>query len=300
MTEGDEGWTSTREVGRRGGALAWTPSGGRVRRVGARSGHATLQREAPGRRPGGGRESSSGWRRRRRCRSTWGGRDRRGQGGRRSRRRSSRRRCRRPRQRPGRPCRGRRAGGGRRSRWCRVSSCSDRSLVCPVRQRSEAYAAGGGSAHEDPPGLTDQQRRQTRLVWEYHQMRHELRACDAAVALGSHDLGVPAYSAELFRAGLFPTLVFSGRPNPAHLPDGRATLIRDARQVNPKRSPARPGGARSSAAAGSRSAAGGSQRPADLAAVAGATTRLVAPASRDPPTQKPPPANRRGLLRIAR
>jgi uncharacterized SAM-binding protein YcdF (DUF218 family) len=83
---------------------------------------------------------------------------------------------------------------------------------------------------DELPGLTDQQRRQTQLIWDYHQMHHQLRPCDAAIALGSHDLGVPAYSAELFRAGLFPTLVFSGGPNPTapeRFPRGEAVHFRE-------------------------------------------------------------------------
>ena len=84
--------------------------------------------------------------------------------------------------------------------------------------------------HDDQPGLTDQQRKAAQLIWDYHQMHHELRPCDAAIALGSHDLGVPAYSAELFRAGLFPTLVFSGGPNPTapeRFPRGEAVHFRE-------------------------------------------------------------------------
>lgn len=84
--------------------------------------------------------------------------------------------------------------------------------------------------HEDQPGLTDQQRQQAQLIWNYHQMHHRLRSCDAAIALGSHDLGVPAYSAELFRAGLFPTLVFSGGSNPTapeRFPRGEAVHFRE-------------------------------------------------------------------------
>jgi len=84
--------------------------------------------------------------------------------------------------------------------------------------------------HDDQPDLTDQQRRQAQLIWDYHQMHHVLRPCGAAIALGSHDLGVPAYSAELFRAGLFPTLVFSGGPNPTapeRFPRGEALHFRE-------------------------------------------------------------------------
>lgn len=62
--------------------------------------------------------------------------------------------------------------------------------------------------------ITDNQRQQAKLIWHYHQMHHDVRPADAAIGLGTHDLGVPTYCAQLYRAGLFPTLVFSGGPNP--------------------------------------------------------------------------------------
>jgi uncharacterized SAM-binding protein YcdF (DUF218 family) len=61
-------------------------------------------------------------------------------------------------------------------------------------------------------------------------MGHEVRPVDAAIGLGSHDLGVPAYCAELYRAGLFPTLVFTGGPNPTapeRFPRGEAVHFRE-------------------------------------------------------------------------
>lgn len=61
-------------------------------------------------------------------------------------------------------------------------------------------------------------------------MGHQLRPADAAIGLGSHDLGVPAFCAELYRAGLFPALVFSGGPNPTHpgrFPRGEAVHFRE-------------------------------------------------------------------------
>ncbi|MFF3596291.1 YdcF family protein [Kitasatospora indigofera] len=64
--------------------------------------------------------------------------------------------------------------------------------------------------------ITDQQWADAALIWDYHQMKHELRPCDAAIGLGSHDFGVPTYAAELFHANLFTTLVFTGGPNPTH------------------------------------------------------------------------------------
>lgn len=62
--------------------------------------------------------------------------------------------------------------------------------------------------------ITDAQRADAELIWDYHQMHHRLRPCSAAIGLGSHDLGVATYAAELYRAGLFPVLVFSGANSP--------------------------------------------------------------------------------------
>ena len=78
--------------------------------------------------------------------------------------------------------------------------------------------------------LTEDQRQQAKVIWNYHQMHHELRPTDAAIGLGSHDLGVPAFCARLYRAGLFPTLVFTGGPNPTapeRFPRGEAVHFRE-------------------------------------------------------------------------
>jgi uncharacterized SAM-binding protein YcdF (DUF218 family) len=78
--------------------------------------------------------------------------------------------------------------------------------------------------------ITDDQRQQAQLIWDYHQMHHQARPADAAIGLGSHDLGVPAYCAHLYRAGLFPTLVFTGGPNPTapeRVPRGEAVHFRE-------------------------------------------------------------------------
>ncbi|MGW7492617.1 YdcF family protein [Streptomyces sp. NPDC054786] len=78
--------------------------------------------------------------------------------------------------------------------------------------------------------ITEGQRQRAKLIWDYHQMHHEARPADAAIGLGSHDLGVPAFCAELYRAGLFPTLVFSGGPNPTapeRFPRGEAVHFRE-------------------------------------------------------------------------
>lgn len=78
--------------------------------------------------------------------------------------------------------------------------------------------------------ITEAQSRQANLIWDFHQMHHELRPVDVAIGLGSHDLGVAAHSAELYRAGLFPTLVFTGGNSPTTakvFPCGEAVHFRE-------------------------------------------------------------------------
>jgi uncharacterized SAM-binding protein YcdF (DUF218 family) len=78
--------------------------------------------------------------------------------------------------------------------------------------------------------ITEEQWHDARLVWDYHQMHHPLRPCEVAIGLGSHDLGVAAFTAELYRAGLFPTLVFTGGNSPttaARFPRGEAVHFRE-------------------------------------------------------------------------
>ncbi|GII80297.1 hypothetical protein Sru01_52790 [Sphaerisporangium rufum] len=81
----------------------------------------------------------------------------------------------------------------------------------------------------DPQAITEDQRRQAKLIWDYHLMRHELRPVDVAIGLGSHDLGVATHSAGLYRAGLFPVLVFTGGNSPTTakvFPQGEAVHFR--------------------------------------------------------------------------
>lgn len=68
------------------------------------------------------------------------------------------------------------------------------------------------------------------ILWNYHQMGHELRRCDVAIGLGSHDLGVAEYAAELYRAGHFPLVIFTGatsRTTRARFPRGEAVHYRE-------------------------------------------------------------------------
>jgi uncharacterized SAM-binding protein YcdF (DUF218 family) len=73
--------------------------------------------------------------------------------------------------------------------------------------------------------VTDQHRADAQLIWDYHQMGQQPRPCSAAIGLGSHDLGVAACAADLYHAGMFPVLVFTGANSPstvARFPRGEA------------------------------------------------------------------------------
>ena len=76
-----------------------------------------------------------------------------------------------------------------------------------------------------PPSLYDD----VATLFDYNQLHHELRPCDAGIGLGSHDLGVATYAAELFHRGMFPLIVFTGRNAPTtvhHFPLGEAVHFR--------------------------------------------------------------------------
>ncbi|MDX2682744.1 YdcF family protein [Streptomyces soliscabiei] len=78
--------------------------------------------------------------------------------------------------------------------------------------------------------ITGEQFHDATLIWNYHQMGHELQPCSAAIGLGSHDLGVATAAADLYRAGLFPVVVFSGGNSPttrARFPRGEAVHYRE-------------------------------------------------------------------------
>ncbi|AKJ10109.1 hypothetical protein ABB07_08755 [Streptomyces incarnatus] len=83
---------------------------------------------------------------------------------------------------------------------------------------------------DNQPAITEEQISKAQLVWDFHQMHHDVSPVDVAIGLGSHDLGVAAFSAELYRAGLFPTLVFTGGNSPTTakvFPRGEAVHFRE-------------------------------------------------------------------------
>ncbi|WP_245925712.1 YdcF family protein [Nocardia nova] len=69
-----------------------------------------------------------------------------------------------------------------------------------------------------------------RTLWDYNRMGHEVRAVDVGIGLGSHDIGVATYAAELFRRGVFPAVVFTGATAPTTVmtfPRGEAVHYRE-------------------------------------------------------------------------
>ena len=58
-----------------------------------------------------------------------------------------------------------------------------------------------------------------QVLWDFHQIRDEPRLTDVAIALGSHDIGVAEHTAELFHAGRFPLIVFTGANAPTTVKD---------------------------------------------------------------------------------
>ncbi|MGS2807994.1 YdcF family protein [Nocardia sp. MW-W600-9] len=67
-------------------------------------------------------------------------------------------------------------------------------------------------------------------LWQYNQLDHHLRTTDVGIGLGSHDLGVATHTAELYHAGRFPLIVFTGANAPttvARFPRGEAVHYRE-------------------------------------------------------------------------
>ena len=49
-----------------------------------------------------------------------------------------------------------------------------------------------------------------QIIWDYHHLNHKLEKSDAILALGSNDLRVAEYAAELYLQGWAPLLICSG------------------------------------------------------------------------------------------
>ncbi|PKW14988.1 YdcF family protein [Saccharopolyspora spinosa] len=79
-------------------------------------------------------------------------------------------------------------------------------------------------------GIPENVRADVERLWNYHDLHHELRACDVGVGLGSHDLGVADHIVDLYQAGNFPLIVFTGANAPTtvgRFPRGEAVHYRE-------------------------------------------------------------------------
>ncbi|GAB2553083.1 YdcF family protein [Kribbella endophytica] len=77
---------------------------------------------------------------------------------------------------------------------------------------------------------TEDHLKDAQLIWDYHQMHQPLRQVDVGIGLGSHDLGVATFSADVYHRGFFPSLVFTGgtsRTTAAQVPRGEAVHYRE-------------------------------------------------------------------------
>ncbi|RPF21489.1 YdcF family protein [Myceligenerans xiligouense] len=59
--------------------------------------------------------------------------------------------------------------------------------------------------------------RDAQVLWEFHQMPDQRRTTEIAIGLGGHDIGVAEHSADLYREGRFPLVVFTGANAPTTL-----------------------------------------------------------------------------------
>ncbi|WP_280426911.1 YdcF family protein [Nocardia carnea] len=78
--------------------------------------------------------------------------------------------------------------------------------------------------------LPDELRADVETLWNFNHMDHEVRPVDLGIGLGSHDLGVATHTANLYNAGIFPRIVFTGANAPTtveRFPRGEAVHYRE-------------------------------------------------------------------------
>lgn len=59
--------------------------------------------------------------------------------------------------------------------------------------------------------LNREVRRLAQKLWDYHHLNHSLEKSDLILVLGSHDLRVAERAVELYREGMAPYILFSGK-----------------------------------------------------------------------------------------
>lgn len=62
--------------------------------------------------------------------------------------------------------------------------------------------------------IPEEHRADVEVLWDFHQMHHQLRPADVGIGLGSHDPTVPQVAVDLFVRGMFPYVVFTGANAP--------------------------------------------------------------------------------------
>ncbi|MGW6445162.1 YdcF family protein [Lentzea sp. NPDC055074] len=78
--------------------------------------------------------------------------------------------------------------------------------------------------------ILDEVRDDVLTLWNYHDMRHEVRRTDIGIGLGSHDIGVALRAVALYHAGFVPRLLFTGANAPTtvkRFPRGEAVHYRE-------------------------------------------------------------------------
>ncbi|WP_280336083.1 YdcF family protein [Nocardia wallacei] len=78
--------------------------------------------------------------------------------------------------------------------------------------------------------LPDELRADVETLWHYNQLNDLPRPVSVGIGLGSHDLGVATYAAELYHQGNFPLIVFTGANAPTtveRFPRGEAVHYRE-------------------------------------------------------------------------
>ncbi|MFF3289124.1 YdcF family protein [Streptomyces sp. NPDC003023] len=78
--------------------------------------------------------------------------------------------------------------------------------------------------------LPDTILKDAQLLWDYQLMGHTPRPCSVVIGLGSHDLGVADVTADLYRQGMAPVVVFTGatsRTTRERMPRGEAEHYRE-------------------------------------------------------------------------
>ncbi|WP_405484854.1 YdcF family protein [Nocardia sp. NBC_00511] len=78
--------------------------------------------------------------------------------------------------------------------------------------------------------LPARHRADVETLWDYNQMHQQPRPVDVGIGLGGHDIGVATYAAELYHAGIFRLIVFTGANAPTtvdRFPRGEAVHFRE-------------------------------------------------------------------------